>query len=119
MRSAWARAEESAKGETLEVPPLRELTENRWQAVAPLALGYLALLEPSFGACGFLEAAADRLREAGAASPLDQLYGCDIDEEAFTKYLDPKLGRGVEAGRYLHRDLAYCAEETASLRAGR
>ena len=62
------------------------------------------VLEPSFGACGFLEAAADRLREAGAASPLDQLYGCDIDEEAFTKYLDPKLGRGVEAGRYLHRD---------------
>ena len=62
------------------------------------------VLEPSFGACGFLEAAADRLREAGADSPLDQLYGCDIDEAAFTKYLDPKLGRGVESGRYLHRD---------------
>ena len=62
------------------------------------------VLEPSFGACGFLEAAADRLREVNAGSPLDQLYGCDIDEEAFTKYLDPKLGRGVESGRYLHRD---------------
>ena len=62
------------------------------------------VLEPSFGACGFLEAAVDRLREVGADSPLDQLYGCDIDEAAFTKYLDPKLGRGVESGRYLHRD---------------
>ena len=62
------------------------------------------VLEPSFGACGFLEAAVDRLKEVGASMPLDQLYGCDIDEAAFTKYLDPKLGRGVESGRYLLRD---------------
>ena len=62
------------------------------------------VLEPSFGACGFLEAAVDRLREVDADSPLDQLYGCDIDEAAFTKYLDPKLGRGIESGRFLHRD---------------
>lgn len=62
------------------------------------------VLEPSFGACGFLEAAEARLREAGASSPLDHLYGCDIDGDAFTKYLQRKLGRGAEDGRFIHRD---------------
>ncbi|MEM1042955.1 MAG: N-6 DNA methylase [Bacteroidota bacterium] len=62
------------------------------------------VLEPSFGACGFLEAAETRLRDVDARVPLDQLYGCDIDEDAFSVYLQEKLGRGAGDGRFLHRD---------------
>jgi adenine-specific DNA methylase len=41
------------------------------------------LLEPSFGGCGFLDAAHERLGTLGATSPISQLYGFDIDKAAF------------------------------------
>ena len=41
------------------------------------------ILEPSFGGCGFLRSARDRLVSIGSESSLSQLYGCDIDAEAF------------------------------------
>ena len=41
------------------------------------------VLEPSFGGCGFLRSAANRLQELGAHHPQQQLYGCDIDIRAF------------------------------------
>ncbi len=62
------------------------------------------VLEPSFGACGFLEAAETRLKELGAATPLDHLYGCDVDSDAFSQYLLPKFGRAAGDGRFLHGD---------------
>lgn len=41
------------------------------------------VFEPSFGGCGFLRSARDRLLELGANAPDKQIYGCDIDTEAF------------------------------------
>ncbi|WP_461141247.1 N-6 DNA methylase [Spirosoma pomorum] len=41
------------------------------------------VLEPSFGGCGFLQAAKDRLTALAAEAPERQLYGCDIDPNAF------------------------------------
>lgn len=50
------------------------------------------VLEPSFGGCGFLESAVERLTALGSQSPQYQLFGCDIDEQAFV-YLSQKLGK--------------------------
>src|SRR6266853_202299 len=41
------------------------------------------VLEPSFGGCMFLDSAARALRTHGAIRPFLQLYGCDIDVNAF------------------------------------
>jgi adenine-specific DNA-methyltransferase len=41
------------------------------------------VLEPSFGGCGFLQAAKDRLTALAVSVPEQQLYGCDIDPHAF------------------------------------
>lgn len=49
------------------------------------------VLEPSFGGCGFLESAVARLTELGCQNPRHQLFGCDIDDQAFL-YLSQKLG---------------------------
>lgn len=52
------------------------------------------VLEPSFGGCGFLEAAAQRLDSLGATDPGNYLYGCDIDPAAF-QFLEDRLGKKV------------------------
>ena len=62
------------------------------------------VLEPSFGACGFLEAACEGLKDVSAKWPQDNLFGCDIDPEAFTGYLEPRLGLRAEDGRFFLRD---------------
>ncbi|WP_419268664.1 Eco57I restriction-modification methylase domain-containing protein [Paracoccus sp. T5] len=41
------------------------------------------IFEPSFGGCGFLRSARDRLVSFGADAPNKQIYGCDIDPDAF------------------------------------
>jgi adenine-specific DNA-methyltransferase len=41
------------------------------------------ILEPSFGGCGFLESAINQLFKLGNHMPLNNLYGCDINKEAF------------------------------------
>lgn len=48
------------------------------------------IIEPSFGGCGFLESSYQRLSELKNSQPLKQLYGCDIDKNAFDDYLFPK-----------------------------
>lgn len=62
------------------------------------------ILEPSFGACGFLEAATNRLKVLGSIDPSSYVYGCDIDEAAFTEYLEPKLGICKSSPRFLNKD---------------
>ena len=42
-----------------------------------------SILEPSFGGCGFLRSARDRLQFLGSQAPAKQIYGCDIDPAAF------------------------------------
>lgn len=47
------------------------------------------IFEPSFGGCGFLEASCERLEALNCSNPINQIYGCDIDENAFNSYLYP------------------------------
>lgn len=46
------------------------------------------ILEPSFGGCGFLDAANRCLESLGAKNPISQLYGFDIDKRAFDELVD-------------------------------
>ncbi|WP_165831394.1 HsdM family class I SAM-dependent methyltransferase [Abyssibacter profundi] len=61
------------------------------------------VLEPSFGGCGFLQAARNRLSALGCASPKSQIYGCDIDPVAFD-YLAAVLGTPVDLIRFSQSD---------------
>lgn len=45
------------------------------------------VLEPSFGGCGFIGESKARLEKLGCDHPEQQIYGCDIDSNAFA-YLD-------------------------------
>ena len=61
------------------------------------------LLEPSFGGCGFLEAARIRFEELGSKSPKEQIYGADIDPMAFN-FLAEVLGAPVDLDRFIQHD---------------
>lgn len=61
------------------------------------------VLEPSFGGCGFLQSAQERLAILGSPMPKQQIYGCDIDPVAFV-YLASVLGSPVDLGRFVHGD---------------
>ncbi|WP_201797571.1 N-6 DNA methylase [Shewanella halifaxensis] len=41
------------------------------------------ILEPSFGGCGFFDSSITRLKDLGCLSPDRQLFGVDIDQNAF------------------------------------
>jgi len=51
-----------------------------------------SILEPSFGGCGFLESTIAALEKLGSSEPASNLYGADIDPEAF-QFLSQKLGK--------------------------
>lgn len=80
----------------------KDLTEalSKWAIRSP----HEQVLEPSFGGCGFLQSAVNRLSELGCDLPHAFLYGCDIDPRAFD-YLSEKLN-ALEAinHRFLHKD---------------
>ncbi len=61
------------------------------------------ILEPSFGGCGFLQCAQDRLAELGCREPRKQIYGCDIDPVAF-EYLADVFQAPVDLGRFVQTD---------------
>jgi hypothetical protein len=62
------------------------------------------ILEPSFGACGFLEASRDRLFKLNNAQPAEQLFGSDVDPNAFTSYLYPKFPNQSLETRFFNKD---------------
>lgn len=62
------------------------------------------LLEPSFGACGFLAASRRRLEELECSNPALQLFGCDIDDDAFYDHLLPLFFDKGVADRFLDKD---------------
>ena|ERR1700733_10812577 len=41
------------------------------------------VLEPSFGGCEFLDSSIQRLEQIGCTQPEKQIFGCDIDSQAF------------------------------------
>jgi adenine-specific DNA-methyltransferase len=61
------------------------------------------VLEPSFGGCGFLETARERLAEVGNKRPREQIFGCDIDPIAF-EHLASVLGSPVDLDRFVQAD---------------
>lgn len=65
--------------------------------------GQDVVLEPSFGGCGFIEAAVERMRKIGVSEPLKQIFGCDIEKGAFT-YLRNLAPTHDTVGRFLHSD---------------
>lgn len=71
----------------------------RWAIQTPTEI----VLEPSFGGCGFLSAALDRLRAKGADLPEKQVFGCDVDPLAF-KFLEKVLPDGVATSNFLLQD---------------
>lgn len=48
------------------------------------------IFEPSFGGCGFLESSYQTLLTRQCENPIGQLFGCDVDPDAFSNYLLPK-----------------------------
>ena len=62
------------------------------------------ILEPSFGACGFLEASRDRLVKLNSIQPAQQLYGSDVDPNAFSSYLYPKFPNQSLETRFFNKD---------------
>lgn len=70
-----------------------------WAITSPAT----TVLEPSFGGCGFLRSARDRLVEVGSPTSLKQLYGCDIDPEAFS-HLSKVFERPVDLARFHEGD---------------
>lgn len=61
------------------------------------------VLEPSFGGCGFLQCAQNRLIELGCREPRKQIYGCDIDPVAFD-YLADVFQAPVDLSRFSQTD---------------
>jgi hypothetical protein len=61
------------------------------------------VLEPSFGGCNFLTAAADRLAALGSVAPREQICGVDLDGEAWRALLD-RFPRLDPTGRFLNTD---------------
>ncbi|UFQ98680.1 Eco57I restriction-modification methylase domain-containing protein [Pseudomonas wenzhouensis] len=60
------------------------------------------VLEPSFGGCTFLEEISSRFSVLGSVNPLKNVYGCDIDKNAFLK-LESLNIVGCE-GNFLQKD---------------
>lgn len=68
------------------------------------------ILEPSFGGCGFLASARDRLAALGSRNPVNRIFGCDLDPVAF-QYLANVLGGPFDTSGFIHRDFLDCFEE--------
>ena len=60
------------------------------------------VLEPGFGGCGLLEAAAARLNDLGAEAVEKNIFGCDVDQMAF-KHLRETFGE-APPGNFLKED---------------
>lgn len=62
------------------------------------------ILEPSFGGCVFLEASLNHLLKIGCAKPERQLFGFDIDPQAFAHLATLGGGTWEIEKRFIHDD---------------
>jgi len=65
------------------------------------------VLEPSFGGCGFLQAASGRLAALGSSAPVASIFGCDIDPAAF-EHLSAVFGAPVDLHQFRQLDFLDC-----------
>ncbi len=65
------------------------------------------VLEPSFGGCGFLNAAARRLTQLGSPDAWTQICGCDKDHRAF-KFLPQDHRAASRTRQFLQGDFLLC-----------
>jgi hypothetical protein len=72
------------------------------------------VLEPSFGKCGFLEAVTRRLETEGNENPLRQIYGFDVDENAFQGPLEELTAENGVASNFRKKDFLEVAPEELS-----
>lgn len=73
------------------------------------------VLEPSFGGCGFIQASLERLKALGSRKSKYQVYGCDIDADAFN-HLSATIGP-VSVGfnkRFLFQDFTATSSQSFS-----
>jgi adenine-specific DNA-methyltransferase len=108
LTSALATGEEAVRDRLLEErrkigafytpEPLSQILSD-WAIRSPADI----ILEPSFGGCGFLQCAQNRLRELECQEPRKRIYGCDIDPVAFD-YLADVFQEPVDLSRFLQRD---------------
>lgn len=68
------------------------------------------VLEPSFGGCTFLEEITSRFLDLGLEDPLESVYGCDIDKNAFVKL--ESLNIGSRVSNFLLKDFLLLNHET-------
>lgn len=73
------------------------------------------VFEPSFGGCGFLESALNRLQALGAEAPHMQLLGCDVDPTAFT-YLTELLDDTPSDKHFKRADFLQVVPEEFSIK---
>jgi adenine-specific DNA-methyltransferase len=62
------------------------------------------VLEPSFGGCGFIEAIKKRFVELGSTSPLENIFGCDVDPIAFKRHLPKAVGKVLDQRHFRKTD---------------
>lgn len=65
------------------------------------------VLEPSFGGCGFLEAARSSLEQLGSHNPAASIFGCDIDPVAF-EHLSTVFMQPVDLQQFRQIDFLDC-----------
>lgn len=61
------------------------------------------VLEPCFGGCTFVEASVERLESLGVRDPGANLFGCDIDPNAF-RYLHDRVPQVRNRGQFFQAD---------------
>ncbi|EOU3039696.1 HsdM family class I SAM-dependent methyltransferase [Pseudomonas aeruginosa] len=67
------------------------------------------VLEPSFGGCTFLEEIASRFSHLGSSTPLQNVFGCDIDSNAFLKLDTLNIGEFKE--NFIKKDFLLLDDE--------
>lgn len=62
------------------------------------------ILEPSFGGCEFLLSIERRLVTLGSIRPWRQMFGCDVDANAFKQHLARLQPRTLRRGQFIKED---------------
>jgi adenine-specific DNA methylase len=73
-----------------------------------------AVLEPSFGGCGFVAASIKRLKSLNARQP--KIFGCDIDKTAF-RHLAKTIGRKSSPHQFIKADFLTVSPDNFSEKA--